>query len=197
MCLITKQKKPQTAQENITCYKVLRKNMHSLVHSDFEWELGKLYETQMRIRDYLSITVQEGFHSYPSYKELGKEYFDTNIPCVMVECTIPKGALYYDGSHNNRKGYTSNQLIINKIIDAKEVFADFPWDEYPYKEGQALKVFRSGIEWIDKIVNIQPNKDERTSKYIGAFLLTEDELALGHVLSTDMCGLDPWDNIIR
>ena len=59
---------------------------------------------------------------------------------MTVKCTIPKGSTVYKGTHDDLKGYASNQLIMNEVISIKELYPDFDWDSYPYKEGQVIQV---------------------------------------------------------
>ena len=165
MCLITSQQEPQIADKNITCYKVLRKDMSSMLYSEFKWEFGKLHKTELE--PYRSVMsgpfwikkITKAFHSYKAYKDVRGGYFMSGHPCIIVECTIPKGAMFYEGHHCDEEGYASNQLIINKVVDVKEVFTDFPWDEYPYREGQTIRIIDKGKDkGTHKIENILPSK---------------------------------------
>lgn len=155
MCLYTLQEKPQTARKNITCYKVIQKNMCSLFRSEFVWEFGKVYETTMdAVKRH---TVDKAFHSFCSLEDTQREYSHSNKPCMVVECTIPKGAQYYSGSQATDEGYASNKLIVNRVVDVKEVFPDFDFDNFPYKVGQETRIDnQKGI-----IENIQPNRRQK------------------------------------
>ena len=172
MCLKTKMKEPVITKKPITCYKVICKDMSSLLHPNFKWEFGKLYETEMKPTDNSWIDdtiINEGFHSYKSYKDVKAGYFMANSPCMIVECTIPKGATFYGGYHGGEQGFVSNQIIINKVLDIKKVFKNFPWNQYPYKEGQLIKiVYDDGTTYVRKIENIQP-----ATKTSDVFLLTD------------------------
>lgn len=158
-------KEPIIAKKPITCYKVLRKNMHSIIYKSFEWEFGKLYETEMQFYEsplfgIVPEKIAQAFHSYKSYKDVIEAaclFFPQ--PCIIVECTIPKGATFYAGCHGDEEGFASNQIIINKVVDTKKVFSHFPWDEYPYKEGQTIRIIVNGRnEGTHKIETILPNR---------------------------------------
>ena len=86
-------------------------------------------------------------------------YFKSLSPCMMVKCTIPKGSEYYLGKQNEMNGYASNKLIINEILDVKDIFKDFDWDNYPFKAGQKV-VTNKGVT-IYQILNIQPEIDNQ------------------------------------
>jgi hypothetical protein len=178
MCLKTEQRKPQIATEDIICYKIINKDMTSLFHSEFKWELGKLYKTKM---EWDFNTIGQAFHSFASLEGLKKAYYVTTQPCIMVKCTIPKTSLFYSGEHDYIEGYASNRLIINEVIDTKELYPDFDWDNYPYKEGQMIRckmshnknwhdIIYSGEQvkshddiWEDcQIMNIQPHPTDNT-----------------------------------
>ena len=163
MCLVTKMKEPIVAKKPITCYKILRKNMHSIIYKSFEWEFGKLYETEMQFYEsslfgIVPEKIAQAFHSYKSYKDVIGACLLYSKPCIIVECTIPKGATFYAGCHGDEEGFASNQIIINKVIDTKKVFSSFPWDEYPYKEGQTIRITPNGRNETYKIENILPNR---------------------------------------
>lgn len=158
MCLHTKQKKVKIAKKDITCYKVINPDMTSWFHTEFKWELGKLYETEM---DFCPVykTVSQAFHSYKTLQDLMHGYFQSLSPCMMVKCTIPKGSEYYLGRQDEMDGYASNKLIVNEILDVKKVFNLFDWDNYPYKVGQKIVPNKGGT--IYQILNIQPDIDNQ------------------------------------
>ena len=143
MCLYTTQKKPTIAEKDIICYKVINKDMSSLYHNDFKWTFGKMYYSWMEavndIKD-RNKEIHQAFHSYETLEDLKKAYFTVTSPCLTVRCTIPKGSTVYKGSHDDLKAYASNQLIMNEVIGIKELYPDFDWDNYPYKEGQVIQV---------------------------------------------------------
>ena len=164
MCLYTKMKEPIVAKKPITCYKILRKNMHSIIYKSFEWEFGKLYETEMQFYEsslfgIVPEKIAQAFHSYKSYKDVRGACLVLSHPFIIVECTIPTGATFYAGCHGDEEGFASNQIIINKVVDVKKVFSSFPWDEYPYKEGQTIRIIPNGRNETYKIENILPDCD--------------------------------------
>lgn len=158
MCLYTKQKEVKIAKKDITCYKLINPNMTSWFHTEFKWELNKLYETEM---DFCPVykTVSQAFHSYKTLQDLMYGYFQSLSPCMMVKCTIPKGSEYYLGKQGEMDGYASNKIIANEILDVKKVFNRFDWDNYPYKVGQ--KVVPNKGSTIYQILNIQPDIDNQ------------------------------------
>lgn len=160
MCLLTTQQVPQIAEEDITCYKVISPDMTSLYHTEFKWELDKLYETEIECRSKWDFTVvSQAFHSYKTLQDLMHGYFKSLSPCMMVKCTIPKGSEYYLGRQGVMDGYASNQIIVNEILDVKKVFNRFDWDNYPFKVGQ--KVVPNKGSTIYQILNIQPEIDNQ------------------------------------
>ena len=139
MCLTTKMKVPTIAEKDIICYKVISKDMSSLYHNDFKWTFGKLYYSLIEVKDCISKEIYQAFHSYETLEDLKNAYFTVTSPCLTVKCTIPKGSTVYKGTHDDLKGYASNQLIMNEVISIKELYPDFDWDKYPFKEGQMIK----------------------------------------------------------
>jgi hypothetical protein len=102
--------------------------------------------------------IAQAFHSYKSYKDVRGACLVLSHPFIIVECTIPTGATFYEGFHGDEEGFASNQIIINKVVDTKKVFSHFPWDEYPYKEGQTIRITHNGRNETYKIENIFPNR---------------------------------------
>lgn len=179
---------PIIAKKPITCYKILRKNMHSIIYKSFEWEFGKLYETEMQFYEsslfgIVPEKIAQAFHSYKSYKDIRGACLLYSQPCIIVECTIPKGATFYAGCHGGDEGFASNQIIINKVVDVKKVFSHFPWDEYPYKEGQTIRITHNGRNKTYKIENILPNRSSLVN------LLLDNE----SVYTTDRQGKSIYD----
>lgn len=185
MCLYTTQEIPTIAEKDIICYKIIRKDMSSLYHDDFKWEFGKMYHSWIEavndIQD-RNKEIHQAFHSYETLEGLKLSYFRTTIPCLTVKCTIPKGSRVYKGKHGSIEGYASNQLIINKVIDVKELYPDFDWDNYPYKEGQVIQIKISDDKvWEDyQIMNISVFNKSR------AYLLVNNcsNLGLGFINTT-------------
>lgn len=141
MCLRTNMKVPTIAEKNIICYKVISKDMSSLYHNDFKWTFGKMYTSLIEsFEKPFDNEIYQAFHSYETLEDLKKAYFTVTSPCLAVKCTIPKGSKVYKGTHDDLNGYASNQLIMNEVISTKELYPDFDWDSYPYKEGQVIQV---------------------------------------------------------
>lgn len=160
MCLYTKQKVPNIAKEDITCYKVINPGMTSLYYTEFNWVLGKLYETEIECCSKWDFNeVSKSFHSYKTLQDLMHGYFKSLSPCMMVKCTIPKGSEYYLGKQDEMDGYASNKIIVNEILDVQKVFNHFDWDNYPYKVGQKVVPNKGGT--IYQILNIQPEIDNQ------------------------------------
>lgn len=160
MCLHTKQKVPNIAEEDITCYKVINPDMTSLYFTEFNWVLGKLYETEIECCSKWDFNeVSKSFHSYKTLQDLMHGYFQSLSPCMMVKCTIPKGSEYYLGKQDEMDGYASNKIIANEILDVQKVFNHFDWDNYPYKVGQKVVPNKGGT--IYQILNIQPEIDNQ------------------------------------
>lgn len=141
MCLRTKMTEPAIAEKDIICYKVIRKDMTSLYYNEFKWEFGRIYtswiEEGLLDNEYL---IYQALHSYESLEGLRLAYYKAAPSCLIVKCTIPSGSKVYKGRHEYIDGYASNQLIINEVIGVKELYPDFDWDKYPYKEGQVIQV---------------------------------------------------------
>ena len=161
MCLRTYQKEPQIATKDIICYKIIHKDMTSLFHKEFKWEFGKVYHTEMTTNHcsfFKNTMVEQGFHSFSTLKATREGYYSSAEPCIAVKCTIPKGSEYYKGSHGVRDGYASDKIILNEIISPKELYPNFDFDKYPYKEGDKIIIkFAEDIEPREEVIqNIQP-----------------------------------------
>ena len=118
--------KLKTAEEDIKVKKILLKAKDSSLHSpcktDFKWELGKVYESELgEISRPLSYyRINNGFHScqnicksdiyWCSY--INNEMhmlFGINEGEEIFDAIIPKGSEYY---FNEDGEYVSNKLII-------------------------------------------------------------------------------------
>lgn len=158
MCLVTSMTEPAVAAKDITCYKVIRKDMSSLYFNEFKWEFGKKYISWIEpFKSPFDNEIHQAFHSFESLEGLKDAYYMVTEPCLAVKCTIPKGSEFYRGKHDYIEGYASNQLIMNEVIGIKELYPDFDWDKYPYKEGQVIKhkVFKDKGWENYQITNIQ------------------------------------------
>lgn len=144
----------------------------SYFHSGFKWNIDKRYRSKLVIMQRQVVTcfdsckylVSNAFHSYQTLETA--KLFCRNIsyqsdmePCAIVRCIIPKGAKYCEGMHSDGSdGYASNQIIMKEIVGSKELYPDFDWDRYPYKQGQLLCVsdplFHDGF--ILRVTNVIP-----------------------------------------
>lgn len=142
MCLtLTENSKLKVAEENIICYKVVRRLYSGAYRSEFYaylYETGTLNEvfgdpititTCPRITTYRSANfnqqviagyeqvVERGFHSF-TCKEDAYRYVKIaagrvlgKITTVVVKCIIPKGANYIEGTYEEYPNYVSNKII--------------------------------------------------------------------------------------
>ena len=120
MCFLGENKK-LIANEDIVCYKVLRKicfRYYALCCTEFRYKKNKLYKTEIKAercyQRFEGIYIEEGFHSSNSIYTAKIEwmYGAIGITRVLAKFIIPKGAEYYE----NDKERVSNQIIFKKII---------------------------------------------------------------------------------
>jgi hypothetical protein len=122
------------AEHDIKTRKVLmydsaRDRLTAFYHDKFVYELGKLYKQEINeVECNPFIIIQEGFHSYNYERPITKSLTETTIYSILatyrthiktliptlVECTIPKGSVYYENDYNE---IVSNCLIIDSIIE--------------------------------------------------------------------------------
>lgn len=147
MCIFVTDNMPEIAEEDITCYKVLRKKNSydstpvSVYYEEMEWEFDKVFTApnpkwKSEYDEYHKgwFTYDGLFYSYVNYAdayELMEKISWGGAKCMymVVKCTIPKGTHYYYGiqgspeeDHNTimqygEYAYASKKLIINDIID--------------------------------------------------------------------------------
>ena len=92
-----------TAEEDIIVYKIIQEDNKSL-HQNFQYTPNTRYKLQGELNPIVTasnlVLIKEGFHAFvnPNYA----------IPALCVKFTIPKGAKYYLGKHNN---IVSNEII--------------------------------------------------------------------------------------
>lgn len=138
MCLFTNRKYAFTAQENIECYKVLRRVddiLTSYFHERFTWEKSITYTTLLQtfnsvFREY-QCNVEQGFHSYMYQKDA--EAFINEVcgenTLVLVKCIIPKGSQYFVGNSTDwRSGYASDKIIFTSIIKEYKHKVEVPFN---------------------------------------------------------------------
>ena len=82
----------------------------SLIY-DYIYTFEKLYELESPLRgkkrNYVYI-INEGFHSCAHLHSL--IYIEESLDTLVVECTIPKGAIYYRNGHGE---VVSDKIIIH------------------------------------------------------------------------------------
>ena len=109
MCLYATSKR-LTAEEDITCYKVLNDDMTALYYP-FTYEVGRLYKGKLDMPGPTWNDVDKAFHTYATIviaqRAAGCGYRK------VWRATIPIGAKYYEGACNE---YASNQIIIVEQI---------------------------------------------------------------------------------
>lgn len=136
MCLVTEHREPLTAEEDTVVYIILRPNLRS-IYKGFVYELGKSYKTVLDPRNIGSgnvwsadeitssyygwksvgwkfsnlLAISKGFHSYQNYQRAIEQLDELE---TLVQCTIPKGCIYYKDSTGL---LLSNQLRVDKIIE--------------------------------------------------------------------------------
>lgn len=120
MCLYVKSKQAaKVAKDIIKCYKsvdmVSNKvplgtayELRSTNKVHFGWVSGKIH-TSILCKS--GTSIYEGLHTY---KEMSGALSDSGQ--VILICEIPKGAKYYEGSHNGTySGYASDKLVVVEI----------------------------------------------------------------------------------
>ena len=133
MCLYTdintrNKPKPKRATEDIICYKVVRRNgapfyytMEDVTGKQLFYKKGWHYYdtakekfTISRFNQYYSWQIEKGFHSFLDVSIAHADYiYDfSNGTVIMLQCRIPKNALYYV----NHKHYVSSEIIVDKVL---------------------------------------------------------------------------------
>lgn len=145
MCLVTNQLEPKIATEDIIVYKKMNEHKDSgtiwSYHQDFQYELGKLYKTEIKESEDISVLDYEAKRDYENFykgfnSNFGENIIDDTLKCFgegfhsykrkergdirfwskafLYECIIPKGSEYYEDCSNL---LVSNQLIIVKKVE--------------------------------------------------------------------------------
>lgn len=87
-------KKEQTATEDITVYKVIHNDNTSFFH-DFPYKSNTLYRLRKKLkRSSTGKTIHKGFHSYSEIERASRNVYDESHSKIAV-FTIPKDAKYY------------------------------------------------------------------------------------------------------
>ena len=142
MCLTINKNnlKPIAAEQDIVCYKVLRKQLYNgallaPIYS-FEYDFDVIYGTHEEYFEHASICddgrvlAEYGFHSFSSLSDavrMKERLLDITLNCfefVVVKCTIPNGARFYIGKQtfswnedNSPDGYCSEAIRIDEIVN--------------------------------------------------------------------------------
>ena len=129
MCLKIKSQLLE-AKEDITVYKLLERIILSpekfrSFYRCVPVELEKSYESGLEVDTYNN-EIDEGIHSMANLKgaiellELESVY--SSWSGVIVECIIPKGAHYYNGTFSNFPGCIASDTITysNKVVYTKK-----------------------------------------------------------------------------
>lgn len=145
MCLVINKNnlKPITAEQDIVCYKVLRKSLEDDIVKapiyNFEYTFGQIYTIQneyfkeIDVYDDGCVLAEYGFHSFVmlsdavQFKERLLTYTWQSYEYVLVRCVIPNGARYYTGKQifswnedNSPDGYCSEAIRIDDIVNENE-----------------------------------------------------------------------------
>ena len=130
MCLTTKQLEPFKSENEITCYKVLRKNAFTLYQTPFQGDIVPLGvirgkkpfiaegEEQMK-REYGFNLIKCGFiHTYTSEQIAKDEAFFIKKKCGgkydIFECKIPANEPYFV-SDDNREYCSKSIKFVKKV----------------------------------------------------------------------------------
>ena len=131
MCLYTTQKEPKIAEKDMTCYKVLTKDLISPCYNQ-QYVLGEKIQS---VLDYSQDVVTKGLHTYVCLEQacyearntLWQNQIDpdlTDTAPIVVKCIIPQGSLYYSSRYFSSPSaleYASEQLIpLELVYDATE-----------------------------------------------------------------------------
>ena len=145
MCLIVNKYNPEpmTAEQDIVCYKVLRKKMGNKKFKapiyKFEYCFGYIYTIQNEYFKEVFICddgcglAEYGFHSFVAFsdavcfKERLLDAVQHVFDFVIVKCTIPNGARYYTGKQmfarnedDFPEGYCSEAIRIDEVLNENE-----------------------------------------------------------------------------
>ena len=129
MCLVINHLEPKIANEDIVCYKLVKrtkiKGIYKSSFQGFEYIIRQLYTNNLDIRfANKSIKrsfykrfyiIEEGmFHSYASY--LYPVILSPLPHGALLKCIIPKGAYYFEGYFDESPSYASSQIKILEEI---------------------------------------------------------------------------------
>ena len=133
MCLVINHLEPKIADEDIVCYKLVKRTKIKGIYKSnfqiFEYIIRQLYTNNLDIRFVDKIIknldttrsglclyiIEEGmFHSYVSY--LYPVILSPLRNCALLKCIIPKGAYYFEGIFDFSPNYASSQIKILEEI---------------------------------------------------------------------------------
>ena len=144
MCLIIDKNNPEpiTAEQDIVCYKVLRKTLEDdIVRApiyNFEYTFGQIYTIQNEYFKEIGVCVdvdgdslaEYGFHSFVTLSDAVQfkcrlsKLSQRTIEYIIAKCTIPNAARFYLGKHiftlhrdNFPDGYCSEAIRIDEIVN--------------------------------------------------------------------------------
>jgi hypothetical protein len=120
MCLqIRIGQKAQRAEEDIIVYKhVIKRDNDNGYETSFQYahvEIGSTYTSELKFEDTDEDSINVGIHSYAHQHNAREEalgYCET-----LVQCTIPKGSMFYSGTFAARKSYASDTLRYDHVIE--------------------------------------------------------------------------------
>ena len=126
MCLIITQLEPKIADEDIICYKLVRRTKIKGIYKSeilwFEYIIRQSYINNINIK-FVNKLVQYWPISNKSVIEVGMFHsYVYPIPIklaphmVQLKCIIPKGAYYYEGEFVKTPSYASSRIKILEEI---------------------------------------------------------------------------------
>ena len=135
MCSITNNPIPKIADEDIVCYKLVKrtkiKGVYKSSFQKFEYVIRQLYTNNINYSFANKVIKKERiFISYMNYLEadfieegMFHSYADNLYPilsplpnCALLKCIIPKGAYYFEGEFDESPSYASSQIKILEEI---------------------------------------------------------------------------------
>ena len=128
MCLVINHLEPKIANEDIVCYKLVKrtkiKGVYKSSFQGFEYVIRQLYTNNLDIR-FANKSIKrfitcfykiekDMFHSYAS--NLYPIILSPLPNCALLKCIIPKGAYYFEGYFDESPSYASSQIKILEEI---------------------------------------------------------------------------------
>lgn len=127
------------AEKDISCYKIVNRNLTSFYYTDFPYKLNEIHITELDAPKFntFNFIISKGFHSYSPnqckieyykrknkpglyigsiYTIYSKKAILDSLPAndtVILECVIPKDSLYYINEHGE---IVSNRIKPLKVI---------------------------------------------------------------------------------